>query len=48
MMPFSATEAINSDKSPIAWRGWSGLGSTVSIATIRPTGTPAEAARVST
>ena len=48
MMPFSVTEAISSARSPMAWRGWSGLGSIWSIGTIRPTGAPAEAASVST
>src|SRR6185436_14110965 len=38
--PFSRTEAISSDRSPMAWRGWSGLGSMSSIGMRRPTGVP--------
>ena len=48
MTPFSLIEAISSDRSPITWRGWFGLGSTSSMATIRPTGVPADAANAST
>ena len=48
MMPFSAIDAFNSVRSPISWRGWSGLGSTLSIGTMRPTGRPDEADSVST
>ena len=48
MIPFSAIEAISSDRSPITCRGWFGLGSIWSIGTIRPTGVPADAASAST
>ena len=48
MMPFSAIDAFSSVRSPIIWRGWSGLGSTLSIGTMRPTGRPDEADSVST
>ena len=48
MMPFSATDAISSDRSPMTWRGWFGFGSSSSIGTIRPTGAPADAASAST
>ena len=48
MIPFSAIDAISSDRSPITWRGWFGLGSIWSIGTIRPTGVPADAASAST
>ena len=44
----SVTEAMSSARSPMDWRGWSGLGSIWSIGTMRPTGAPADAARVST
>jgi hypothetical protein len=40
MIPFSAIDAISSDRSPITWRGWFGLGSMMSMGTMRPTGTP--------
>ena len=48
MMPFSAIDAISSDRSPMTCRGWFGFGSMRSIGTIRPTGVPAEAASAST
>ena len=38
MIPFSATDAISSDRSPITWRGWCGFGSSSSIGITRPTG----------
>ena len=48
MMPFSAMDAISSDRSPMTCRGWFGFGSIRSMATIRPTGVPADMARAST
>ena len=48
MIPFSAIEAISSDRSPMTWRGWFGFGSISSIGTSRPTGVPADAASAST
>ena len=48
MMPFSAIEAISSDRSPMTWRGWFGLGSIWSIGIIRPMGLPAELVSAST
>ena len=48
MMPFSLTDATSSDRSPMTWRGWLGLGSSKSIGTRRPIGAPAEAASAST
>jgi hypothetical protein len=38
MIPFSATDAMSSERSPITWRGCPGLGSSRSIGIIRPTG----------
>ena len=48
MIPFSAIEAISSDRSPMTCRGWFGFGSIRSIGTSRPTGVPADAASAST
>ena len=48
MIPFSAIEAISSDRSPMTWRGWFGLASICSIGTIRPIGAPAELVSAST
>ena len=48
MIPFSAIEAISSDRSPMTWRGWFGFGSIRSIGTRRPMGAPADAASAST
>src|SRR5436190_4435396 len=38
--PFPRTDAINSVRSPMWWRGWCGLGSMSSMGTMRPTGSP--------
>ena len=48
MIPFSAIDAISSDRSPMTCRGWFGLGSIWSIGISRPTGVPADAASAST
>ena len=48
MTPFSAIDAMSSDRSPIIWRGCVGFGSIWSIGTIRPIGAPADADSVST
>ena len=48
MMPFSAIDAMSSDRSPMTCRGWSGFGSMRSIGTSRPIGVPAELASAST
>ena len=40
MTPFSAIDAISSDRSPMTCRGWFGFGSMRSMGTIRPTGAP--------
>ena len=48
MIPFSAIDAISSERSPMTCRGWSGFGSTWSIGTRRPMGVPAELASAST
>ena len=48
MTPFSAIDAMSSDKSPMAWRGWSGFGSIWSMARSRPIGVPAGADSVAT
>ena len=48
MIPFSAIDAISSDRSPMTWRGWFGLGSMMSMGTMRPTGMPPGAVMAST
>ena len=48
MIPFSAIDAISSDRSPMTWRGWFGFGSIWSIGIRRPIGAPADAASAST
>ena len=48
MIPFSAIDAISSDRSPMTWRGWFGFGSSWSIGTMRPIGAPAELVSAST
>ena len=48
MIPFSAIDAISSERSPMTCRGWFGFGSIRSMGTIRPIGVPADAASAST
>jgi hypothetical protein len=48
MIPFSAIDAISSERSPMTWRGWFGFGSIWSMGIIRPIGLPAELVSAST